>query len=113
MFPPAPARFSTTTDCPHASLSFCASCRAITSVAPPAAKGTTIFTGFDGHAWPSAANDASAKPTAPNHRTACFANISLLLRWVVSIVSRPLSTREHENEPTRDRESAGERGERL
>ncbi|SOZ09591.1 protein of unknown function (plasmid) [Cupriavidus taiwanensis] len=34
--------------------SFCARDRAMTSVAPPAAKGTTSLTGFVGHDWANA-----------------------------------------------------------
>ena len=43
-----PARLSTTTDCPHISFSFCASTRAMMSVLPPAANGTTSRTGLAG-----------------------------------------------------------------
>jgi hypothetical protein len=46
--PLAPGRFSTTTDWPSASVSFCARMRAATSVPPPAAKPTKILTGLSG-----------------------------------------------------------------
>jgi hypothetical protein len=71
MFPPAPARFSTTTDCPHASVSFCARRRATTSVAPPAANGTIILTGFAGHACANATRGASRRTTSIRNAT-CF-----------------------------------------
>jgi hypothetical protein len=48
IMPLAPGRFSTTTDCPRASVSFCAMILAATSVPPPAAKPTSIFTGRSG-----------------------------------------------------------------
>src|SRR5262245_40895119 len=48
MTPPAPARLSTTTGWPIASWIFAATMRAVESVTPPGAKGTTIRTGFDG-----------------------------------------------------------------
>ena len=46
--PPAPARFSTYTGCPHISESFCPTVRARISVALPAVNGTMIFTGLPG-----------------------------------------------------------------
>src|SRR6187549_177266 len=49
MFPPAPARFSTTTDWPESALSLFASMRPIRSVTPPAANGTTMRMGFTGY----------------------------------------------------------------
>src|SRR6185503_2704760 len=48
--PLAPARFSTTTPCPHASCSFAPTTRATMSVPPPGGKATMIFTGFVGNA---------------------------------------------------------------
>ncbi len=48
MLPPAPPLFSTTTDWPMFSLSFLAIRRAAASAAPPAAKPTTMVTGFLG-----------------------------------------------------------------
>jgi hypothetical protein len=48
MIPFAPGRFSTTTGCFHASLSFCATVRVMMSVAPPGGNGTTILTGLPG-----------------------------------------------------------------
>src|SRR5688572_21866721 len=75
MLPPAPVLFSTTTGCPHASLSFCPSRRATTSVVPPAANGTTIFTGFDGNACAAASAGAKARTAAARmrvQRVMCF-----------------------------------------
>ncbi|MNC96660.1 hypothetical protein D3C83_140890 [compost metagenome] len=43
-----PARFSTTTACPSASVSLGAISRAWISAGPPAANGTISRTGFDG-----------------------------------------------------------------
>src|SRR3954463_11458597 len=47
--PPAPERFSTTTDCPHLEVSFAASVRAVMSVPPPGENGTMKVTDFAGH----------------------------------------------------------------
>ena len=44
----APGRFSTMNDWPSDALRSCATMRAMTSVGPPAAKPTTIFTGLAG-----------------------------------------------------------------
>jgi len=49
MLPPAPTRLSTTTCWPSVSLSLADIDRAMTSVEPPAAKLTTMRTGFAGH----------------------------------------------------------------
>ncbi|WP_291691103.1 hypothetical protein [Bradyrhizobium sp.] len=46
--PPAPARFSTTTGCPHASASFLPMARATRSFDPPTANGTISVIGFEG-----------------------------------------------------------------
>src|SRR6185436_13538077 len=48
--PLAPARFSTTTPCPHASWSFAPTTRATMSVPPPGGNATMIFTGLVGNA---------------------------------------------------------------
>ena len=48
ILPPAPALFSTITGWPRRSPSFWPSTRAITSVAPPGAHGTTILIGLVG-----------------------------------------------------------------
>jgi len=62
MVPPAPPRFSTTNrlpvDCDNAS----AVTRAIRSVLPPAAYGTTMVTGFVGQSAATAAWLATARP---------------------------------------------------
>ncbi|MDT4856481.1 hypothetical protein FQZ97_908720 [compost metagenome] len=48
--PPAPGRFSITTDCASSSESFCATMRAVRSPTPPAANGTTMRSVFEGKA---------------------------------------------------------------
>jgi len=48
MLPPAPGRFSTRNGCRHASVSFCATSRAMMSFGPPGANGTMIRTGLEG-----------------------------------------------------------------
>src|SRR5882672_6957855 len=48
--PLAPARFSTTTPCPHASWSLAPTTLATMSVPPPGRKATMIFTGLGGNA---------------------------------------------------------------
>src|SRR5882762_2888976 len=53
--PPAPPRFSTTTAWPHFCESFAATVRAVISVPPPGANGTTNVTGFAGYGCASAA----------------------------------------------------------
>src|SRR5690348_12490562 len=70
MFPPAPARFSTITDCPMDCDSFCATTRAIVSVPPPGAKPTVSVTGCVGVkpcAKAFAAHASTAPPRAPIH----------------------------------------------
>src|SRR4051812_32635370 len=56
----APGRFSITTPWPQISDSFCPTIRMLTSVGPPAGKGTTIFTGRLGK--PCASFCAVAEP---------------------------------------------------
>jgi len=53
MVPPAPERFSTTTDWPQSGCKCAASSRPITSVEPPAAAGTMIRTVSDGRQSPA------------------------------------------------------------
>src|SRR5688500_742254 len=104
MLPPAPARFSTTTDWPQASPSFCARRRATTSVAPPAAKGTTIFTGLLGQACAAASCGARARSRAarpPRNRVMFISSGSCLL-W---------SSRQREREPRHEGEARRQRGE--
>ena len=48
MLPPAPGRFSITTDCDHFSPSFWPRKRVTTSVAPAGGKGTMILTALLG-----------------------------------------------------------------
>src|SRR5574341_754003 len=67
MVPPPPARLSTTTVCPKASLSFCPMLRAMMSVPPPGANGTTSLTGRTGYFCcasiaPAATSSASPPP---------------------------------------------------
>ena len=51
ILPFAPILFSTINACPNCSCSLAANCLATVSVAPPAAHGTMIRTGFIGHVW--------------------------------------------------------------
>jgi len=61
--PPAPGLFSTTTDWPMFSPSFLAITRAAMSADPPAAKPTTMVTGFlGGKSWAWAAVKARGNP---------------------------------------------------
>src|ERR671914_1517329 len=53
--PPAPVRFTTTTGCFQIFSICAASGRPTMSATPPGGNGTTIVTGFEGYAWPSAA----------------------------------------------------------
>src|SRR5687767_4145487 len=68
MLPPAPPLFSTTTGCPHASVSLAAMARPKVSAIPPTANGTTILIGLVGYAWawaaPANASAARAMPAA-------------------------------------------------
>src|SRR6188472_1910240 len=113
MLPPAPGLFSTTTDWFHASWSFCASWRATTSVVPPAANGTTILTGFEGHACAAASAGTSARTAAAARRLHRYMLIGLLRVMVRSIGSSISLARQREREPREDREGRGQRGERL
>src|SRR4051794_35371216 len=64
--PAPPTRFSTITGCFHASFSRCAMLRASRSVEPPAAKGTTTRTSFDGYG----ASPAETESTGNAHESA-------------------------------------------
>src|SRR5215470_9292059 len=66
LLPPAPPTFSTSTGWPIRGASFSASRREITSVVPPAANGTTMRTGWSGHACA-----APEKPMRQHSATAC------------------------------------------
>src|SRR5258708_8804049 len=72
MLPEAPGRFSTTTGWPRRAPSRSATVRALVSVTPPAAKGTTSRTGRDGKARPEPAKGSCAKAAwaATSARTA-------------------------------------------
>src|ERR1035437_10887803 len=59
ILPLAPARLSTTSDCPSALESFCAVTRAIRSLPPPAGNGTTILIALTGY---------SCDQAVPGHR---------------------------------------------
>src|SRR5882672_11463559 len=63
--PPAPPRFSTTTDCPHFCESFAATVRAVISVPPPGANGTMKVTGLAGYGCASAAEKNRDRPHFP------------------------------------------------
>src|SRR5580704_722902 len=70
--PPAPGRFSTTTDWPHCRETTSASVRARISTPPPAAYGTKICTGLDGNgdcadATQHAIDNAIAEAAIRNH----------------------------------------------
>src|SRR6187200_176362 len=80
MLPPAPALFSTITDCPMFSESFLATMRPAVSVPPPGAKPTVRVTGRVGAqacaaAWPAKASAAAAASA----RKAIFIGMLLLL----------------------------------
>jgi hypothetical protein len=68
--PPAPGRFSMTTDWPHCFETTSPSVRARISTPPPAAYGTKMRTGLDGNG-----DCADAIPTAANVATVVTANL--------------------------------------
>src|SRR5277367_6006212 len=78
MTPPAPGRFSITTDWPHRFDSSSPSVRATISTAPPGGYGTKTCTGLEGYASPASAavapNAASAM-TADNARSSATIEI--------------------------------------
>src|SRR5688572_15752262 len=112
MLPPAPGLFSTTTDWFQVSESFCASWRATTSVVPPAAKGTMIFTGFEGHACAAAIAGTRARIAAARRL-----HVRIFIRFLLGVfrsVSSSISlSSEGEREPGEERECGGERRKRL
>src|SRR5262245_45973818 len=59
---PAPGRLSTTTDCPHCSVSASATIRPTMSLPPPGASGTTTRTGLRGYFEGYAASPICAQP---------------------------------------------------
>src|SRR5688572_7471571 len=70
IFPPAPGLLSTITAWPRACCSFAASSRAETSTGPPAAYGTTRWTGLEGQVWAAAGRlAASSAPRKTRRRT--------------------------------------------
>src|SRR5882762_2932475 len=81
MLPEAPGRFSTTTGWPRRAPSRSVTARALVSVTPPAAKGTTNRTGRDGKACPEPVEGSCAK--------AAWAATSA--RTVVSTIGRSTS----------------------
>src|SRR3954462_6036082 len=62
----APGLFSMTTGWPHIGERREATARVMTSVAPPGAYATPIFTTFEGYFWASAATEPAASATARN-----------------------------------------------
>src|ERR1035437_933490 len=71
ILPLAPARLSTTSDCPSALESFCAVTRAIRSLPPPAGNGTTILIALTGYSCDQAV-PATARMLATTARTRIF-----------------------------------------
>src|SRR6185437_15783420 len=69
MVPPAPVTFSTTTACPRAFVMRCAMMRAMVSVGPPAANGTTMVTVRVGKSWAGAASAAAQRAAAARRRS--------------------------------------------
>ncbi len=63
--PPAPGRFSTVTDWPHASVNFCPLRRARMSVEPPGVNGTIIVMPLFGQAACAEAPVVPTRPAAP------------------------------------------------
>ena len=108
MAPPAPARFSTTTDWPSASPSAGARVRATTSRLPPGAKGTTSVTGFCGN-FCARAGDASARAVSAAEGGAGHAAELLLHHRIVSFFGRfssgPASARLQSRKPGSSRSS--------
>jgi len=64
MIPAAPARFSTTTDCPSRAASLSAMMRLVMSVVPPGAAGTMMVMGRSGQAAETEADAHSRTPAA-------------------------------------------------
>src|SRR5437773_5643026 len=83
MFPPAPARFSTTNCWPRVSLSFAPTILAMMSTGPPGAKGTMTRTGLFGQ---SCAKQAPASA----HAARASARVLLLdFLLLLSVISSP------------------------
>src|SRR5690242_2277555 len=70
MVPPAPAALSTITGCPSGLRSASARSRAILSLGPPAANGTTKVMGLEGKLGWAAANSGVSARTAAQMRVA-------------------------------------------
>src|SRR5258706_11289558 len=70
--PPAPPRFSTTTGCPHSCCSFTPTVRAVMSVPPPGANGTTKVTDLAGQV-------CASKVAGTKRRIASSLDILILL----------------------------------
>src|ERR1700716_80879 len=92
MLLPAPARFSTKNVWPSASASFTLMSRAVRSLGPPAANGTTIRTGRSGYAaaaveWPNALAPAAPIASAPVARSAARRVGQVLSAMIVSLLS--------------------------
>src|SRR5437588_7358999 len=80
MLPLAPGRFSTMKLWPSGSLSFCATMRAMMSVAPPGAYGTMILTGLAGYASCAAAGVTIASM----QNSIVVIRITILLHAIIS-----------------------------
>src|SRR4030081_2815042 len=84
MVPPAPGRFSMMTDWPQRRASSSPSVRATMSTAPPAGKGTSRCTGFDGKASCADAAPAAARSGATS--TASRRNDPAMVRHPMAVL---------------------------
>src|SRR5712675_3386051 len=84
MVPPAPGRFSMMTDWPQRRASSSPSVRATMSTAPPAGKGTSRCTGFDGKA--SCAPAVPAAPRSGATSTASRRNDPAMVRHPMAVL---------------------------
>src|SRR5687768_8358228 len=98
MFPPAPARLSTTNCWPKRCMSFSATARDMRSVGPEGAKGTIQRTGRFGYVspalWAAAAEQISAAESAARQRARQL-NTSSFWRTPESILTFGLSRKLH------------------
>src|SRR5579872_2438925 len=87
ILPPAPPLFSTTTDWPQTSCKRLLMRRAVISVEPPGANGTTTRTGLTGQSAPEARDermDGAATVAAAIAKKRRRFNIGALLDWPVA-----------------------------
>src|SRR5215471_19941008 len=95
MLPPAPGLFSTTTDWPHASVSFCAIRRPAKSSEPPGGNGTIRRTDFAGYACAHAGEttpkiaQTAVSATAIGRNSAFIVDISRIFELRGILASRP------------------------